>query len=110
MKRNLFIVIALISSHIFAWGVVDELGLRANAGDAQAMSKLGSSYEYGQGVDRDLSMALAWYKKAKEAGCANMEIAIDRVSSMLRWRKIIIVLTIFGVLSCLIIALLKRRD
>ena len=34
----------------------------------RAMSNLGVCYEHGQGVERDLDQALAWYRKGAEAG------------------------------------------
>ena len=40
----------------------------ADAGDASAMSAVGSLYDYGRGVPQDFAEALAWYRRAAEAG------------------------------------------
>lgn len=40
----------------------------AEAGKAQAQNRLGEMYEFGQGVDRDLDSAFAWFGKAADQG------------------------------------------
>ena len=41
---------------------------QAAKGDAEAQSRLASMYYMGQGVDANLPEAVAWYRKAAEAG------------------------------------------
>jgi hypothetical protein len=45
-------------------GASDELNRAAQSGDAQAQMYLGYAYAMGNGVQKDLNTALAWYKKA----------------------------------------------
>lgn len=40
----------------------------AGAGDASAMSALGTLYDTGHGVEQDFAVALRWYRRAAEAG------------------------------------------
>lgn len=44
---------------------------RARKGDLEALLALGENYERGLGVNRDLSLAFDWYKKAAAAGSAH---------------------------------------
>lgn len=47
-----------------------EIQRKADAGNAFAQSQLGWCYEYGAGVEKDLSSAYRWYRKAAEQGDA----------------------------------------
>jgi len=40
----------------------------ANAGDASAMSAVGTLYDTGHGIPQDFAAALSWYRRAAEAG------------------------------------------
>ena len=42
------------------------LSQAANQGDAVAQNNLGYCYEKGEGVEKNLSKAIEWYKKAAE--------------------------------------------
>ena len=44
-----------------------QLQQAAEAGNADAMNKLGFAYQHGQGVPQDLSQALSWFKKGADA-------------------------------------------
>lgn len=46
----------------------DKVLVQANSGDARAQNRIGEMYEYGQGVDRDLTSAFDWYNKAAAQG------------------------------------------
>lgn len=46
----------------------EEILPRAEEGLASAQNRIGEMFEYGQGVDRDLSAAFAWYSKAADQG------------------------------------------
>ncbi len=41
---------------------------KAEAGDADAQNRVGEMYEFGQGVERDLNLALQWFDKASHNG------------------------------------------
>ncbi|MGH6621126.1 MAG: tetratricopeptide repeat protein [Alphaproteobacteria bacterium] len=45
----------------------------ANGGDAQAQFMMGTIYEQGLGVPKDLAAAARWYRKAAEAGNASAQ-------------------------------------
>jgi TPR repeat protein len=58
------------------WAVSPDLNsLRSQAelGDPQAQLALGSAYEEGRGVTRDLEQALRWYQLAAEQGLAEAQ-------------------------------------
>jgi hypothetical protein len=52
----------------FPPAVIKALAAAAADGDGQAMANLGFCYAQGQGVERDLEQAVAWYRKGAEAG------------------------------------------
>ena len=52
----------------FASIPIEALKMAAEAGDKQAMLKLGDAYEQGIGVEKDPSEAVRWYLKAFEKG------------------------------------------
>lgn len=52
---------------------VEELRAKANQGDPASQYKLGVAYDSGQGVQRNLTEAAAWYKKAAEQGYAEAQ-------------------------------------
>lgn len=47
---------------------VTSLRKAADAGDSDAMLKLGNMYSEGQGVEQDAQLAVEWYRKAADAG------------------------------------------
>lgn len=47
---------------------VDRITMMAEAGDAEAQSKLGVLYASGIGIKRDIHEALKWYRKSAEQG------------------------------------------
>jgi len=53
----------------------------ADKGDADAMSNLGSMYENGQGVRKDRTEALKWYRKAAGLGHEDAKKAVQRLES-----------------------------
>jgi TPR repeat protein len=52
---------------------LNSLRSQAELGDAQAQLALGTAYEQGQGVTRDLEQALRWYQRAAEQGLAEAQ-------------------------------------
>lgn len=52
---------------------VDELRTKANQGDPASQYSLGAAYDSGQGVQKNLTEAAAWYKKAAEQGHAEAQ-------------------------------------
>jgi len=48
----------------------------ANSGNTEAQFKLGSAYDYGQGITRDSNEALKWYLMAAEAGNAEAQNSV----------------------------------
>ena len=60
----------------------EQLKQRAEGGDAAAMAEVGSCYylgNYGAGVDRDFSQALAWFLRAAEAGDTSVYMSIANI-------------------------------
>jgi hypothetical protein len=53
-----------------------ESRLRAEQGDPEAESRLGSFYYYGRGVEQSYAEAADWYRKAAEQGNAQAEFAL----------------------------------
>ena len=49
---------------------IDLKGLtkKANSGDTVAQFKLGHAYQFGKGVDKDVSEAIRWYRMAANYG------------------------------------------
>lgn len=45
----------------------------AEGGDLAAMRNIGHLYRWGQGVDRDIDKAIAWYRRAADAGFARAQ-------------------------------------
>src|SRR3546814_20243949 len=45
----------------------------AEGGDLAAMRNIGHLYRWGQGVDRDIDKAIAWYQRAADAGFARAQ-------------------------------------
>ncbi|ARU54502.1 hypothetical protein OLMES_0398 [Oleiphilus messinensis] len=50
--------------------IINKLEVAANSGDSSAMFELGRIYEMGQGVDKDLLIALDWYRRAEQESFA----------------------------------------
>jgi Sel1 repeat len=50
----------------------------AELGDAEAQNSVGACYENGEGVDRNPSDALNWYRKAAEQGFAPAQMNLAR--------------------------------
>jgi len=55
---------------------IAELRQKAEAGDANAMYRLGRSYATGSGVERDYVEAFSWYKRAAKDGNTDAMYAI----------------------------------
>ena len=55
---------------------IEALRTRANAGDADAQTRLGSMYYFGLGVPQDDVEAVAWYRKAAEQGQADAQLSL----------------------------------
>ena len=49
---------------------IDELRVRAEAGDAEAQFNLGTSYDDGRGVPQDAAEAVRWFRLAADQGDA----------------------------------------
>nr|WP_289113933.1 tetratricopeptide repeat-containing serine protease family protein [uncultured Halomonas sp.] len=56
----------------------------AKQGDADAQLWLGSMYEYGWGVTKDLKEAVRWYRKAAEQGHSYAQSSVDGLEKQLR--------------------------
>jgi TPR repeat protein len=103
MKRALFILVlsmALVSCS--AEPEVDgleRLVKKAGQGDAQAQYKLGEMYDKGEGVVKDNTEAVKWYRKAAEQGHPNAQwqlgykyeygsgVSVDNIESVKWFRK-----------------------
>lgn len=48
----------------------------ARQGDAEAQFYLGLCYNYGDGVEKDLSEAVVWYRKAADQGFADAQYSL----------------------------------
>ncbi len=55
---------------------IQDLINSANSGNTEAQFKLGSAYDYGQGVTRNGNEALKWYLMAAEAGNAEAQNSV----------------------------------
>jgi hypothetical protein len=53
---------------------LNEIRVRANAGEARAEHDLAELYKWGQGVQQDYAEAVKWYIKAAEQGDADSEL------------------------------------
>ncbi|PWL66218.1 MAG: hypothetical protein DBY30_05255 [Verrucomicrobia bacterium] len=51
----------------------------ARQGDAEAQFYLGLCYNYGDGVEKDLSEAVKWYRKAADQGDALAQYNLARI-------------------------------
>ena len=49
---------------------------KAESGDAKAQYRLGLSYALGEGVPKDVVLAVSWYRKAAEQGEANAQTSL----------------------------------
>jgi hypothetical protein len=58
---------------------IDELLLRAQAGDAKAMTSLGYAYRSGDGMPLDYAQAMQWFQKAADAGSAGAMTALGEL-------------------------------
>ena len=85
MKK--FLMLAMIVGAIFSLAAGDTPTLaqisnwrkQAESGDAVAQNKLGLCYANGDGVPKDLSEAVRWYRKAAEQGHAPAQSALRRL-------------------------------
>src|ERR1039458_7921587 len=50
--------------------------VRAEHGDADAQSRLGSVYYYGKGVPQDYAEAVRWYRSSADQGVAKAQYAL----------------------------------
>ena len=58
---------------------IEELIQKAESGDAESQWRLGSRYETGQGVRRDIGMAEQWYRRAAEGGYAEAQNSVGSI-------------------------------
>ena len=71
MKKFLSIIFIIFVSVISSFAAnIDELKKAAEQGDAQAQYNLGNCYAFGDGVEKNLSEAVKWWRKAAEQGVA----------------------------------------
>ena len=78
---------------------IEELKKRADAGDAEAMFKLGLMYAKGEGVTLDIDKAREWWEKAADAGHAvamfnlgvmyykGIGVPVDKKEARKWWKK-----------------------
>jgi hypothetical protein len=55
---------------------IQSLEKRAYAGDTDAQFKLATAYDYGQGVQRNSTLAFHWYRKAAKRGHAEAQTSL----------------------------------
>ena len=74
MKKFLSIIFIIFVSVILSFAAnIDELKKAAEQGDAQAQCNLGVCYHFGNGVEKNLSEAVKWWRKAAEQGDAQAQ-------------------------------------
>ena len=74
MKKFLSIIFIIFVSVILSFAAnIDELKKAAEQGDAQAQYNLGNCYDFGDGVEKNLSEAVKWWRKAAEQGYAQAQ-------------------------------------
>ncbi|MFU8837160.1 MAG: tetratricopeptide repeat protein [Thiohalomonadaceae bacterium] len=75
MMKWILLFCCLLGAGILSASEAELATLRnqAELGDAQAQLALGTAYEQGQGVARDLEQALRWYQRAAEQGLAEAQ-------------------------------------
>lgn len=67
-------VLAVSSVSAFAKDKIDKVISQAEQGDAQAQYELASRYEKGNGVKKNIDLALKWYQKAAENRHAGAQV------------------------------------
>jgi TPR repeat protein len=78
---------ALVLAQVISWGQTVERGIdeallaKATAGDPEAQTKIGISYETGQGAPKDYAQAVAWYRKAADQGFARAQYILGNCYS-----------------------------
>jgi uncharacterized protein len=55
---------------------ISQLKAKANDGDAAAQMALGAAYQTGNGVSKNATLALQWYRKAADQGSGDAEVAL----------------------------------
>jgi TPR repeat protein len=69
-----FIFTNILIIALSAFAQIDlELLKKAERGNAEAQAKLGTMYDYGQGVSQDYNIAFKWYTKAANQGHARSQ-------------------------------------
>ena len=61
----------------------------ADAGNAQAQTRMGDAYAEGHGVVRDLSAGARWYEKAALQGNTKAQVALDRTIAQLHGVEVV---------------------
>lgn len=71
----IFVFLFLNLNYAFSQEAQDIETMRQSAekGDLEAQNNLGYSYQKGEGVERDMTQAIFWYKKAAEGGYAKSQ-------------------------------------
>jgi TPR repeat protein len=70
------IIFCLASSFLFGSDDVSEIRIKAEQGNADAQAALGFIYQNGDGVPKDDSESVRWYRKAAEQGNAEAQAAL----------------------------------
>jgi TPR repeat protein len=74
LPRVVFLVILVLAAvECRAADYVKELKAKAEQGDAESQARLGSMYEFGQGLPQDYAEAVKWFRKAAEQGHAGAQ-------------------------------------
>ena len=74
MKKFIALIFITFLSVISSFAAnIDELKKAAEQGDAQAQYNLGVCYANGNGVEKNLSEAVKWWRKAAEQGFAQAQ-------------------------------------
>jgi len=74
--KKIFVII-MLSMFSFGGANLDELKLKAKAGDKEALMQLGFMYENAKGVKKDLNLAKKYYSQAAELGSEDAQVALS---------------------------------
>jgi TPR repeat protein len=76
--KRLLTILLLSASATFG-GEIDDILVKAKAGDMVAQIQAAEMYSSGKGVAKDSKEALAWYQKAAEQGSADAQLSLGKL-------------------------------
>lgn len=77
--RSLWLVLLMLTAPLANGDAVAELQGRADAGEAAAQMELASRFEAGEGVAKDMQVALKWYVKSAEQGNVTAQLELGKI-------------------------------